>query len=164
MERRSLDSVDDSPMDEDSGSEEEDDGTQEKSDEAASSDAQDAVMEEADQPTKATLAYETDAIFIVVDPTRQPLGGTSQELLSGASNIKLLRLFNDVSVAPCPPLPTAVPKRIKPGHRLIDEDGFQVCATILFMMMVELCTRRKFTQGQEFGYGINKVLKIRRFA
>ncbi|QRV89498.1 hypothetical protein RhiJN_17516 [Ceratobasidium sp. AG-Ba] len=127
LERRSLDNIADTQMEEDdeSESDEEVDDVQDNSGDAVQSDVHDADMEGGGQPSAINLAYATDAIFVVVDPTRRPLGETSQALLSNASNIKLLRIFNDASIAPCPTLPPNAPKRVKPEHRLIDQDGFQ---------------------------------------
>lgn len=112
-------------MDEDSESEDEE-GEEQEAPGAGPSKEEDTSMAEDDQPSTASLAYETDAIFVVIDPTSPNPSQISKELLSDASNIALLRLFNDSSIAPSPPLPAEAPKRIKPGHRLIDENGYQV--------------------------------------
>ncbi|KAL4244151.1 hypothetical protein ABKN59_010592 [Abortiporus biennis] len=58
-------------------------------------------------------------IFTTVDPPP-----ALQNRLNGISNLTALRLFNDVNIrrAPRPPPGT---KRIKPGNRLIDLDGWQ---------------------------------------
>ncbi|KAG8766118.1 hypothetical protein FRC12_007076 [Ceratobasidium sp. 428] len=129
LERRSLGSVVDSQMDESSESEsegEQDDKEQEgESNAPVQDETQITDAAEKGQHLTTTLTYEADAIFVVVDPTKQERGEVLQGLLAGASNIALLRLFNDALVAPAPGLPANSPKRIKPGHRLIDEDGFQ---------------------------------------
>ncbi|CUA75931.1 hypothetical protein RSOLAG22IIIB_01934 [Rhizoctonia solani] len=109
LERRSLADVSNvqMPMESDSDSGEE---------------AEDEEMVETNQ---SPITYGSDAIFIVVDPIKQEAYQALRDRLSNASNIALLRLFNDVSIAPSPSPPASEPKRIKPGHRLIDEDGFQ---------------------------------------
>jgi hypothetical protein len=155
LERRSLGIISDSNMDEDSESEEGDEGDEKEEKEAGDagpSNAGDTNMTEGDQPS-TSLSYETDAIFVVIDPTRQDLGQTSRELLSDASNITLLRLFNDVFIGPSPPLPADAPKRIKPGHRLIDEDGCQVSLIDPVYIDMPEFVRRRFMRDQDFGYG-----------
>ncbi|CAE6519288.1 unnamed protein product [Rhizoctonia solani] len=84
--------------------------------------SEDEEMAEAAPPP---ITYESDAIFTVIDPVRQETYHALRDRLSNASNVAILRLFNDVSIAPSPSPPDNMPKRIKPGHRLIDEDGFQ---------------------------------------
>ncbi|KAF8604688.1 hypothetical protein BDV93DRAFT_491993 [Ceratobasidium sp. AG-I] len=126
LERKSLGSIADAQMDEDSESEDEgeDEGKGEKETiEAGPSNEEDTSMAEDDQPSTVSLAYETDAIFVVIDPTSQGPTQTPKDVLSDASNIALLRLFNDAIIVPSPPLMEGAPKRIM--HRLIDEDGYQ---------------------------------------
>ncbi|CAE6426959.1 unnamed protein product [Rhizoctonia solani] len=113
LERKSLADLPDAQMESDSDSEEEEETDRRNEDEE---------MAEAESPP---ICYESDALFTVVDPVNQEVYHPLRGKLSNASNITLLRLFNDVSVVPSPPLPDNAPKRIKPGHRLMDEDGFQ---------------------------------------
>ncbi|CAE6413250.1 hypothetical protein ACGC1H_002960 [Rhizoctonia solani] len=111
LERKSLADVPNIQMESSNDSEEDEEGEEEGDDEMA---------EAGPLPI-----YESDAIFTVVDPVKQEAYQAWRDRLSDASNIALLRLFNDASIAPSPSLPATAPKRIKPGHRLIDEDGFQ---------------------------------------
>ncbi|CAE7204430.1 unnamed protein product, partial [Rhizoctonia solani] len=92
----------------------------------SSSDGDDDEESENEEMAEAgppPITYESDAVFTVVDPIKQEAYQPLRDKLSNASNITLLRLFNDVSIA-LAPSPSAS-ARIKPGHRLIDEDGFQ---------------------------------------
>ncbi|KAG8748154.1 hypothetical protein FRC10_008887 [Ceratobasidium sp. 414] len=147
LERRSLSSIADTQDSESEG--EDDDGEREKGPgTTGQGNAQDTEMAEGDRPPALALAYETDAVFVIIDPTKQELGRASQESLSNASNITLLRLFNDVLVLPAPLLPANSPKCIKPGHRLIDEDGFRVCFMSLPTMSIDLFAHRRFTWDQ----------------
>ncbi|KAI0745812.1 hypothetical protein C8Q76DRAFT_790139 [Earliella scabrosa] len=61
------------------------------------------------------------AVFFVVNA---PAGDPLRAALAGISNIGALRLLNDVDVrrAPAPPRGT---KRLRPGNRLVDHDGWQ---------------------------------------
>jgi len=124
LERKSLSSIADTQMDEESESEEEDEeeGKGKETTGAGPSD-EDTSMTEDNQPSTISLAYETDAIFVVIDPTSQDSGQLSKEMLSDASNIALLRLFNDATILPSPPVKEGTTKRTR--HRLIDEDGYQ---------------------------------------
>lgn len=60
------------------------------------------------------------AIFHIVNPS------TPQEraVLANASNLTVLRLFNDVDIRPSPTLPHGT-KRINPPNRLVDSHGWQ---------------------------------------
>ncbi|KAH7341971.1 hypothetical protein B0J17DRAFT_648822 [Rhizoctonia solani] len=113
METKSLADVPNIQAESDSDSEDGEEADQQNEDEE---------MAEAGPPP---ITYESDAIFTVIDPVNQETYHALRDRLSNASNIALLRLFNDVSVVPSPSLPSDAPKRIKPGHRLIDEDRFQ---------------------------------------
>ncbi|KAG8716402.1 hypothetical protein FRC11_013385 [Ceratobasidium sp. 423] len=112
LERESLADISNVQMESDGDSE----------DEEADQNEDDEMAEAGPPP----ITYESDAIFTVIDPVKQGTYYALQVRLSNASNIALLRLFNDVSIAPSLSPPDDMPKRIKPGHRLIDEDGFQV--------------------------------------
>jgi hypothetical protein len=129
LERKSLANMFDNPMESDSESEEEAAEGEDQVDKTSpAGDNADAEMAETELlSAPPPLTYESDAIFVVIDPTKQESHQALKERLSGASNIALLRLFNDASVTPAPDLPPNAPKRIKPGHRLIDEHGYQVC-------------------------------------
>ncbi|EUC64975.1 hypothetical protein RSOL_495200 [Rhizoctonia solani AG-3 Rhs1AP] len=108
LERKSLADVPNIQMESDSDSEEDEE--------------EDEEMAKAGPPP---ITYESDAIFTVVDPVKQEAYQAWRDKLSNASNIALLRLFNDASIVPSPSPSATALKRIKPGHRLIDEDGFQ---------------------------------------
>lgn len=63
--------------------------------------------------------------FIVIDPSApsSPHHQLRQDL-TNAANIIILRLFNDVDILPCPPLPQGQKKGAKgPGSRIIDSYG-----------------------------------------
>lgn len=122
LERKSLADVPNIQVESDSDSEDDEE-------------AGDESMNEAGPPP---ISYESDAIFIVVDPVKQEAYRALRDRLSNASNIALLRLFNDASIEPSPSPPPSAPKRIKPGHRLIDEDGFQVCLADCMCCELEL--------------------------
>ncbi|KAJ1307334.1 hypothetical protein OPQ81_001440 [Rhizoctonia solani] len=113
LERKSLADVSGAPMESDDDSEDDEEADQQDEDEE---------MAEAGSPP---INYESDAIFTVIDPMKQEAYRALRDRLSNASNIALLRLFNDVSIVPSPSPPASAPMRIKPGQRLIDEDGFQ---------------------------------------
>lgn len=67
----------------------------------------------------STRADEDVSLFVFVSPSEtSPL---RSELLK-ASNLKVARIFNDVTVENVPPLPPDS-RRIKQGHRLVDMDG-----------------------------------------
>ena len=145
LERKSLSSIADAQMDEDSESEEEDEdeGKGEKeTTEAGPSKDEDSSMVEDDQPSTVSLAYETDAIFVVIDPMNQESGQTSKEVLSDASNIALLRLFNDATIVPSPPAIPGASKRIR--HRLIDEDGYQVRPNCPLCTLSQACVQEVY--------------------
>lgn len=129
LERESISESPDIQIEPDSDSDSEEEEAKGQGDEAAPLDGNDdtEMGDASPAPTSQPLTYESDSIFIVIDPTRQRPYHTLKERLSGASNITLLRLFNDACIAPSPELPANVFERIKPAHRLIDEHGYQVC-------------------------------------
>lgn len=126
-------------MDEESDSEEEDEeeGKGGETTGAGPSNEEDTGMAEDNQPSTSSLAYETDAILVVIDPASQESGQISKDLLSDASNIALLRLFNDATILPSPPLTEGTTKRTT--HRLIDEDGYQVRPNPSFLTLSQSC-------------------------
>lgn len=65
------------------------------------------------------MAKEDASLFIFASP---PESSPLRSRLSGASNITILRIFNDVTVLHAPTLPSGS-RRINPGHRLMDFDG-----------------------------------------
>jgi hypothetical protein len=68
---------------------------------------------------------EDASAFIIIDPSVNPAPHIAPEILLNASNIALLRLFNDVDIIPVPSLPPSN-KRIKPAtNPLVDHTGFQ---------------------------------------
>ena len=60
------------------------------------------------------------AIFRIVNPSP----AQERELLANASNLTILRLFNDVDVRPSPTPPRGT-KRTNPPNRLVDKHGWQ---------------------------------------
>ncbi|CAE6426856.1 unnamed protein product [Rhizoctonia solani] len=116
LERKSLADLPGAQIENDSNSDSEEE--EEESDRKN----EDEEMAEAGSPP---ICYESDALFVVVDPVNHEAYHALRDKLSNASNITLLRLLNDVSITSSPTSPDSAPKRIKPGHRLIDEDGFQ---------------------------------------
>ncbi|KAF8717761.1 Tryptophan synthase beta subunit-like PLP-dependent enzyme, partial [Rhizoctonia solani] len=122
LERKSFGDLPDAQMESDSDSDEEEEEEGQGEGEETSQRNEDEEM--ADAGSKP-ICYESDALFTIVDPVNKEVYHTLRNKLSNASNITLLRLFNDASIAPSPSLSDNAPKRIKPGHRLIDEDGFQ---------------------------------------
>ncbi|GAB1521742.1 catabolic L-serine/threonine dehydratase [Rhizoctonia solani] len=122
LERKSFGDLPDAQMESDSDSDEEEEEEGQGEGEETSQRNEDEEM--ADAGSKP-ICYESDALFTIVDPVNKEVYHTLRNKLSNASNITLLRLFNDPSIAPSPSLSDNAPKRIKPGHRLIDEDGFQ---------------------------------------
>jgi len=60
-----------------------------------------------------------DNAFLALD-----LAPEFREGFLNASNLTLLRLFNDVDIVPCPKLPQGA-QRIRPANRLVDRDGYQ---------------------------------------
>ncbi|KAB5594878.1 hypothetical protein CTheo_1693 [Ceratobasidium theobromae] len=127
LERESISESPDIQIEPDSDSDSEEEEAKGQGDEAAPLDGNDdtEMGDASPAPTSQPLTYESDSIFVVIDPTRQRPYHTLKERLSGASNITLLRLFNDACIAPSPELPANVFERIKPAHRLIDEHGYQ---------------------------------------
>ena len=76
-----------------------------------------------------SIGPESDA-FIFVDPSKWRSASETHPLLQhNASNITLLRLFNDIDIVPCLPKPQGT-KRVKgslgqsPSARLVDWHGF----------------------------------------
>lgn len=62
----------------------------------------------------------TAGIFHVVNPESP----SDREALVGISNLRALRLLNDVDIRPAP-VPPPGTRRIKPPNRIIDHDGWQ---------------------------------------
>lgn len=87
---------------------------------------EDADMDDEDSAEDEDDNSDPPPIFAIIDPP--PSAPADRTLLTNISNLTALRLFNDVSVAPAPPLPLSPSgwgtdtKRIKPGNRLIDFD------------------------------------------
>lgn len=65
-------------------------------------------------------AEEPLAFFAVLDAQES----AEQSRLTGLSNLGALRLVNDVDVRRAPPVPEGT-KRVSPGNRLVDLDGYQ---------------------------------------
>ena len=61
------------------------------------------------------------AVFFVVNA---PAGDPLRAALAGISNLGALRLLNDVDVRRAPAPPRGA-KRLRPGNRLVDHDGWQ---------------------------------------
>ena len=77
----------------------------------------------ADEPEDDSDSGDEDvppAIFHIVDPS----SAQERALLEDASNLMVLRLFNDVDIRPSPVPPPGV-KRIHPPNRLVDKHGWQ---------------------------------------
>jgi hypothetical protein len=117
-------SATDTPNDErkkDESSSEDDDEQDADGDTAMAGDAGD---------TSAHAGPGSDA-FIFFDPSKQTsASGGHPLLLQNASNITLLRLFNDIDIVPCLPIPKGGRKRAKgsfsklPSARLVDWHRF----------------------------------------
>jgi hypothetical protein len=58
--------------------------------------------------------------FSIISPDSE----SDRMLLINSPNIAILRLVAEADIRPAPPVPQGS-KRVKPGHRLIDLDGFQ---------------------------------------
>lgn len=80
-------------------------------DNAGEQDDSDSDSEDEDAPP---------AIFHIINPSSPQ----ERELLSNASNLTVLRLFNDVDIRPSP-TPAHGVKRINPPNRLVDSHGWQ---------------------------------------
>ncbi|KAI5118838.1 hypothetical protein M0805_006158 [Coniferiporia weirii] len=101
-----------------------------RSDEPSASATQNEVEEgsasesESESEDDATGAGSTStnpvSLFALASP---PASSPLRAHLSGASNLTALRLFNDVDTVRAPVPPTGT-RRVKPGHRLVDLDGF----------------------------------------
>lgn len=63
---------------------------------------------------------EEGKLIKVVNPTLPE----EREILENISNIRALRLFNDIDIRPSPPVPSGS-KRVSPQNRLVDFAGWQ---------------------------------------
>ncbi|KIK68887.1 hypothetical protein GYMLUDRAFT_34881 [Collybiopsis luxurians FD-317 M1] len=63
---------------------------------------------------------EEGKLIKVVNPTSQE----ERAILKNISNLRALRLFNDVDIQPAPPVPAGT-KRVSPPNRLVDAFGWQ---------------------------------------
>ncbi|KZV62820.1 hypothetical protein PENSPDRAFT_617422 [Peniophora sp. CONT] len=87
----------------------------------SSSDDEDEPMAETSTAAgSASVAPEPLTFFSVIESTSEE----DRTRVVGVPNIALLRLVADADVRPAPAVPQGT-KRVKPGHRLIDLNGFQ---------------------------------------
>ncbi|KAE9408570.1 hypothetical protein BT96DRAFT_1013211 [Gymnopus androsaceus JB14] len=87
----------------------------------ASTDATDVDMEDGNESDDSEEAAEGKFKLVkVVNPTLPE----EQVILKDISNLRALRLFNDVDIRPCPLVPSGS-KRISPPNRLVDFAGWQ---------------------------------------
>lgn len=79
-----------------------------------------------------------------------------QALFEGISNLRALRLFNDVDVRPAPPLPTGT-SRATPPNRLVDRGGWQEVYTGISLWIYDArsntdqCLRLINPEGDVYG-------------
>lgn len=98
----------------------------------SASDAHPSLAKDPDDPTEVSDA------FIIIDPSKwsaapavlkNNISTATNSQPGGVSNLTLLRLFNDVNIIPCRPVPQGR-KRVKgslgqsPSARLVDSHGF----------------------------------------